>query len=333
MQMVHQPQETRRAASRIAGLATNVLASGLILILGVAGGQQALRWWSAVRPTSATDSWSQAMGSPVIGPASAERPRPTAGRTPSARRHHLTFGDDALLATRTELHGSVPQVLTQLRDDCRSIAQRIERVRRSPGPAERHLLARIRHQKPVESTKRWRMYQIETPVPMVVTVLDQPAPLAADEVPRRDIAPPESRVVSWGLALPAVADVAAASDRWTLFTLTAETPRPGSFALQRVLPVPPQCQRTMSLQSEAGALMVGFRGTGRLLAWRTYYDAQLAGPEWTPTSGWRHDGPIWQRSFVSQRDGRLDVQLIDEADGLLSGLLMSAPPQGVAREK
>jgi hypothetical protein len=236
-------------------------------------------------------------------------------------------------------------VLARLRDDCRSIAEQIERVEREPGPAEQQLLARIRLQEPIASSPRWRMYQVVAPVPMVVTVLDQATrePQATRETQStrvaaghdrvRNVAATESRVVSWGLAFPAVSNEDTSSDRWTLFTLTAETPRLGSIAKHRALPLPPQSRRTMSLQAESGAVMVGFRGTGSIQAWRMHYDHQLAEPAWTPTSSWRHDGPIWQRSFASPLDGRLDVQLIEEADGMLNGLLMSAPPQGEATEK
>jgi hypothetical protein len=258
-------------------------------------------------------------------------------------RHLLAFGDDSLLATRTELKGDVEDVLAQLRDDCRLIAEQVERVERSPGPAESHLLARIRSQEPVESTSRWRLYQITTPVPMVVAVLDQPVldqpaldqpePVPAANRKGRNVAAMESRVVSWGLAFPVMSDEDAPSDRWTLFTLTAETPRLGPIAKHRALPVPPQSRRTMSLQAESGAVMVGFRGTGSILTWRMYYDRQLAKSTWTPTSNWRHDGPSWQRSFMSQLEGRLEVQLIEETDGSLNGLLMSAPPQGESTEK
>ncbi|HJN08444.1 MAG: hypothetical protein QGG09_17265 [Pirellulaceae bacterium] len=313
-------------ARRVAGFATNVLASGLILILGAVGGQHALRWWSAGRSTAVSDPLAQ-----VVGPEAVQRKRSPVGAATEPLRHMLAFGDYPLLATRSELRGDTPDVLARLRADCRTMAERISHVDRKPGPAEQQMLTQIRLQEPVESSSRWRMYQIDTPLPMVVTVLDQPTrDLTGQD---RIVAAMESRVVSWGLAFPAVSDEDLPSDRWTVFTLTAEDPQLGPVAQFRTLPIPPQSRRTMSLQAESGAVMVGFRGTGSIRAWQLFYNRQLAVPTWTPTSDWRHDGPTWQRSFTSLRGGRLDVQLIEETDGSLNGLLMSAPPIGGATER
>lgn len=248
--MAQQPLESRNVAARIAGLATNVLATGLILILGAVGGQHALRWWSAVRSTP-PDPVAE-----VLGPEAVQRRNGESSAAGGSISHLLSFGDDPLLATRTELQGDTQQVLRRLRDQCRSIAERVERVERTPGPAEQQMLARIGRHEPVASTSRWRMYQIETPVPLVVTVLDQPGRAPPDSA--ANIAAVESRVVSWGLAFPAVSEQDTPSDRWTLFTLTAETPQVGPVAPSRTLPVPPQCRRTLSLRAESGAVMVGF---------------------------------------------------------------------------
>jgi len=327
--MSHPPLKTANLAARVAGIATNTLATGLILILGAVGGQHALRWWSSASALATPDPLPQA-----IGPAAVERKQATTGAGHDPLRHLLAFGDDPLLASRSELHGDVGDALARLREDCRWLAQRVDRVRRVPGPAERQLLAQVRHAAPIESTPRWRMYQIETPLPLVVTVLDQPsvesagdafAP-AGDASEVAEISVLESRVVSWGLAFPAVSDDHARSDRWTLFALAADSPRLDATAARRGPPVPPASRRTLSLQAESGAALVGFRGNGPVLDWKMYYDRELSGPRWTPTSVWRREGPTWQRSFTSPRDGRLDVQLSEEADGSLGGLLMSAPP-------
>lgn len=313
-------------AARVAGFGTNILASGLILILGALGGQHALHWWSIASSTAESDPLRQ-----VVGPEVVQRRRLADGTADDPLSHKLAFGDYPLLATRSELHGDTQDVLARLRADCRSMADRIKRVDRTPGPAERQMLKGVRQLEAVESSSHWRMYQIEAPLPMVVTVLDQPLRDAAGQ--DRNIASVESRVVSWGLAFPAVTDEEPPNDRWTLFTLTAENPRNNSTGQLRALPLPPQSRRTMSLQGKSGAIMVGFRGTGSAHAWQMFYNQKLTGPTWTPTSNWRHDGPTWQRSFTSPRGGRLDVQLIEEADGSLNGLLMSAPPIGEATEK
>ena len=316
-------------AVRVAGLATNVLATGLILILGAVGARHALHWWSAARMMGTADPVAE-----VIGPDAVPR-RPVNDRgakilapiehsADEPLRHLLAFGDGALAATRTELHGDTQAALARLRADCRSIAKQTTRVQRTSGPAERQMLSNMHRREPVEATSRWRMYQIDSPVPMVVTVLDQPVRDASNESPQ--VAGLESRVVSWGLAFPAVSDQDAPLDRWTLFTLTADPPRLGLLAAHSTLPIPPQSRRTMSLQADSGAAIVGVRGTGSIHTWRKFYDDLLVEPAWTPTSGWRHEGHTWQRSFTNSRGGRLDVQLLEAADGLLTGLLMSAPP-------
>lgn len=329
--MAHQPPESRTSAARIAGVATNVLATGLILMLGVVGGQHALRWWSAARSLGSADPLSADPLADVIGPAAVQGSRAPDRAVGEPARHLLAFGDYPLLAVRTELQGDTQDVLARLRDDCRSMAERTHRVQRTPGPAEQRMLTRIRLLEPIESTSRWRMYQIDSPLPLVVTVLDQPARGAAAS--DRNIAAVESRVVSWGLAFPALSDENASGGRWSLFTLTADNPQLGAIAIDRACPVPPQSRRTMSLRAESGAVMVGFQGTGSVRAWQTFYDRELAVPKWTPISGWRHDGSTWQRSFTSPLDGRLDVQLSEAADGSLDGLLMAAPPPGGATEK
>jgi len=314
-------------ASRIAGFATNVLATGLILILGAVGGQHALRWWSAARSLSAARTVSNA--DPLLqtlGPEAVERTGSPTGSDGEPQRHVLTFGDYPLLATRTELRGGTQEVLARLRDDCRIMAERTKRVERIPGPAEQRMLERIRGQEPIESTAHWRMYQIESPLPLVVTVFDQPALPRSDST--ANVVAMESRVVSWGLAFPVALDGKSSQDRWTLFTLTGENPQVGSSSQFRTLPIPPHSQRTMSLQAESGATMIGFSGIGSVREWQTFYDAEFAEPGWSPASGWRHDGPSWQRSFTSPREGRLDVQLIEATDGSLNGLLMAAPPLG-----
>ena len=310
-------------AARMAGLATNILAIGLILILGVISARQALRWWSAAATINVWDPQPE-----VVGPAVVARKPSAAGQAPSrSLQHLLAFGDESLLAARTELRGDLADVLARLRADCRAITEKTERVQRVVGPAEQRMLARIGLQRPVESTSRWRMYQLEGPVPLVVTVLDQP--VTADTADRPEVGDLTSRVVSWGLAFPAVSDEDLPQDRWTLFTLTADNPTVGALTGQPVLPQPPQSRRTLSLQAETGATMLGFRGAGSVSVWQTFYNRKLAAPAWTPATGWRQDGPVWQRSFTGPH-GRLDVQLIEEADGSLNGLLMSAPPITVA---
>jgi hypothetical protein len=323
---VSSERSNKPLATRIARIATNILASGLILILGAVGGQHALHWWSIARSTAVTDPLAH-----VLGPDAVQRRQMPDGHRDNPQRHMLAFGDHPMLAMRSEMRGDSQDVLARLRDECRAIVSGTKRVDREPGPAEQQMLTGVRDQEPVESSSDWRMYQIESPLPMVVTVLDQPARGTA--VLDQNDSAVESRVVSWGLAFPAISNEDLSSDRWTLFTLTAENRRLGPNTQLRALPIPPQSRRTMSLQAESGAVMVGFRGRGSVLGWQLFYNQKLAGPTWKPTSNWRHDGPTWQRSFISPRRGRLDVQLIEQEDGSLNGLLMSAPPMGEATER
>ena len=185
---------------RIAGWASNLLASGVILIAALVFGRQVTQWWRSEPPA-------------------ANSPDTVAARNlnlDDMAMSWIEFGDSPLAMRRMVHHGVGESALAELRRICRESISDARPPNRLPGKAEKQLLERIAAQQPVESEPgRWAIYQLEYPVPIVAAVLDEPSASAKVEEQQR-------RVISWGLAFPSAVEKQAKAHQWTLFVWADE---------------------------------------------------------------------------------------------------------------
>lgn len=300
-------------ARRLSAWSANLLATGLVLVAGLALGRQVITWWRA----SPSESTSPRILADVPG-----RQRPSA-----VRPWLLEFGDFPVVVHRSTVSGDLEHVLGQLRHACREAAGQGTELAAALRPAERRMLAGLRGLDPVERVAgQWEIYQVEQPIPMTVAVgLKEVEKPGFDEV-----AAAERRVVCWGLALPVVPQADGDPVQWTLFTYAAS----GQAALTDDAPrapVPPDASRTLSLRAASGSALVGFRGSGNARVWAQFYDEHFADGQWQGSPTWDRRGGIWRRRFRHARLGSIDVQLIAAAEKSLSGLLVITPTAGQPR--
>ncbi|HUG69431.1 MAG TPA: hypothetical protein VMM76_16895 [Pirellulaceae bacterium] len=288
-------------AKRIGNLATNLLVTGLIVIVGVAFGREVISWWRSDTFSTAPPPISAVAGNhvPVV----------------SADRQLLEFGDFPFVLNRQEFVGDVPQTLEQLRTACRAAVTSAEPLARDFGPAEQRMLDATQRLAPVEEhSNRWSIYQIDIPLPMVVGVrsFDPQVATAA------------RRVVSWGLAVPDATPEGERQSEWTLFTYSSDT----TFAttperLSR--PAPPGAERTLSLRTEQGGTIVGYAGFGTVESWTKFYEDLFATGPSPPSDRWQVDFGSWRRRFVSTEKETVDVVIRLDGDSTLRSFVITSP--------
>lgn len=281
-------------AKRIANWATNLLVSGVILIVGLACGRQVIDWWR-----------------PDAGPA-----REAASvRKPDVQPSLIQFGDAPLGLHTREVTGDLEDVLSQLREAAREAVRSVEPADRLVGPAERQLLEGTAELTPVERlADKWAIYQLERPLPVVIGI----------KMVGGQVAEPSRRVVSWGMATPAQPEGGGTAAAWKLFT-TAIGTSSELTAADVALSAPPGGRRTLSLQNAEGLGMIGFRGQGQPRDWMTYYDGLFDKMAWRPAAAWGGDQDVWRRRF-SYPPRSVEVAIHAGPDSSLHAILVMTSP-------
>src|SRR5262245_33891510 len=123
------------AAKRVSGWAANLLASGLILVAGLALGRQVLEWWQADRAATDAKGTSQTADSGDVG-------------NPGAA-HRLELGKLPFVLRREALTGDKAAAFAALRDAGLRVVSESARPLGRAGPAERRMLSHLEGQKPV----------------------------------------------------------------------------------------------------------------------------------------------------------------------------------------
>jgi hypothetical protein len=283
---------SQSTAKRIGNWATNLLVSGVILIVGISFGREVMRWWR---------------NNPL--PAAASSSAATQVEDSLAR-----FGDMPIGLRSTELVGELEDVLSELRQAARQALQETQITDHDPGPAERQMLAGTKKLTPVEELpNEWAIYQLEAPLPMVVGIRFVDGQVAARE----------RRVVSWGMAMPGEPEGEGTRLAWKLVT-TAIGTSVESTAAEFALPTPPQGHRTLSLQTAEGLVLAGFQGHGDAHDWMKFYDSQLAEIGFEPAGDWVVEPSASRRRF-SQPMRTVDVAIHAGPDASLQTILVMTP--------
>ena len=298
-QVVAEPASFQSVAKRCGNFATNVFVTGVIFIVGLAFGREVISWWRS-------DSSSN------------KKPLPTAGigdhmPVANGELQLLEFGDFPFVLNRQEFVGDVTGVLLQLRTTCRAAVDSSQPLAREFGPAEQRMLDAAQGLIPVEQqANRWSIYQIDTPLPMVVGVRSFDPQVAV----------PDQRVVSWGLAVPDATPAGKPQSEWTLFTYLSDTTAATTHA-NLIWPAPPGGQRTLSLRTDRGGSIVGYVGVGTVDRWTMFYDSLFAESPSQPVADWQGDFGYWRRRFSGSSTGTIDVVIRDDGRDKLRSLIIT----------
>jgi len=308
------PAASLSASRKVARWATNLLASGLVLIAGLAAGREVLLAWRS---------------SPEVATLSA--PIDTGDEPPVWNFDEgvldLRFGAMPLLVRRQAFSGDQLGALEVLRRHTAALAQEIlPRASQTTKPlddeAARKLLTRTATMTPVAGEPgRWALYEWQSPLPANMVVADRP-----------------TRILAWGLALPA-ARAAAESGSWSLFSwaeVAAEHPststesgksgQAGDGAGESEEPYRPSGTTLgMSIEAPDGAALATFQARGGTAWIEQRYD------QWSHRVGakvelaWRSTGSMREARFRLPTGSSVLVQLDGRNRELVQGIVTRWP--------
>ncbi len=296
------PPTFRRLARRITDWTTRLLLAGVILVVGLAFGRQVLRWWRA-------DQVAPNVG--ALGPGA------TGPQLDSAQV--ICFGRAGWTLRHQRLEGDRQAVLAALRAQCRpAAAQGI-----SPAEPllfeEQSLLARLASQPAVEHQPgRWRMYELDEGVPMVVVLAD--GGKADHPSDGASLAAPSVGVITWGMAVPQ------SSAEWILYAFQPEARAPPASSEEVPIALPPEADRVLAVQMADGSGIAGFEMAGPAERAKGVFDRWCAERGWRASGPWQGLGDAWCRRFESSGPQGLhtvDVRLGATADGRMRGVVAS----------
>ncbi len=297
-QVVNNSPKSTSLARRIMSWSGNLLATCVIVILGLTFGKQVLHWWHGDPPVVAIETNDLTTDLHGIGD--------------PQRSHLLAFGDLPLTLDRTVFEGDEAAAMDQLRANCKRVAIASAAKRQKAIPASANLLRRLEEYEPVEQGEGWRIVQNAGPVITVVALQ-----MAANEPPE-EVASASQRaasVLSWAVGLrgpTTTTETASPPDRWTLFTCSGQSTTVDSD-LGTSLPIPPECRRTMSVGVSKGGALVGFSGRGTATTSMQFYDRSLAGRGWKQVRTWQRIGGGWHARFQKVNSATCDIQITDNS--------------------
>lgn len=287
-----------RVARRLAGWTSNLLVSAIVVMVGLVFGRQLTSWW-------AFDAKS---------PAGSTLPTVTVAPNPlgdEGRMHQLEFGDLPVRLGRKTIAGDTPAVLAALRTECRRAVEQGSPTQRNPGPEERKMLEGTTGMVPLEQVPgKWRMYQLDRPLPLVAVTDDGDV---GEATAGKSAA---SRVLCWGFAFPA----GEGGTEWTLFTGVPVDASASLAASPLGLPMPSGAQRQMLLRGEDGEGVLLFSGSGDAAQWQSFLDAWFQQRGWVADDGWRAVGGTQHRRYADS-DGRCAAEVLMEVQGELRVML------------
>ena len=289
--------EAGRRAKRLANWSVNLLVTGLVVVVGLTFGRQAMYWWGA-DPSDVDDGAIQ------------QEVAPTSFGKDGATQL-LSFGDLPFGFVQRRLRGDRDHAFAQLREICSVSARDGVLLTGEVGTAERKMLQRLPKMKPVGGEPgKWAMYQLDGPLLMVAIVKPPPADTGR-------VAAGAPRVVSWGLGVPC------GDEEWTLFVSAADQKPAAKHAETTSLPIPPRSRRSMSLRTEDGTALIGLVGSGQINDWREFYTDWFDGHNWSMDAAWRQDSGQWLGRFSNRKD-RVRIQISIQHD-YLAGMITVTP--------
>jgi len=296
----------QQLARRISSWTSRLLLSALILVVGLAFGRQVLHWWRA-------DPVGPGLGG-VLGPGTG-RPGPRLDAV-----QVICFGRAGWTLRQRQLLGDRQSALGALRAECRRAAE-VSKPSQAEPPAleERSLVARLASQLAVEREPgRWRMYELDEGVPMVVVLTDEGIADASTEGDHLVAA--SAGVITWGMAVPQ-GDCA-----WTVYAFQPESSTATASSDRAKIALPPEADRVLVLETADGSSVAGFEMAGPADRARGVFDRWYAEHGWTATGPWQGLGEAWCRRFESQDSQRpcvADVRVGVTADGRMRGVVTS----------
>ncbi|MFO0816703.1 MAG: hypothetical protein U1A77_02100 [Pirellulales bacterium] len=295
--------------------ASNLLVSGIVIVVAIALGREVLQWWyvdptplALGRPDSAGAPAALTLDDPLGLPGTSEE---------------LRFGELPFAFGHGVVEGKAEKAVDVLARECERAAALADASERKPGPAEQRLLALLQGEKPRSTAgNRWSTYVIVRPVPMAVAVSGSERLPAA----RR-------RVLAWGLLLPEQMETPAESDstpapspttRWGWFTWRPSRSDGISSEATQSWPQLPNGQRSLSIRTVDGGARIAYVGSGTPDRWREAFDRWFADQGWqgspnvsadndltdsqegnsAKASPWQKLGQSWNRRYTWSFEGR-----------------------------
>ncbi|MCL4203669.1 MAG: hypothetical protein KJ000_14285 [Pirellulaceae bacterium] len=287
-----------RVAKRLAGWTSNLLVSAVVVMVGLAFGRQLTSWWAF----DAKDTPESVLPTVMVAP----HPLGDDGRF-----RQLEFGDLPVRLGRRTIAGDTAAVLAALRAECRRAVEQGLPTQRNPGPEERKMLEGTAGMVPVEQVPgRWRMYQLDRPLPLVAVTDDGDVGEATGD---KSVA---GRVLCWGFGFPAGEGGA----EWTLFTGVPVDASASLAASPLGLPLPPGAERQMLLRGEDEEGVLIFSGSGDAAQWQSFLDAWFQQRGWGRGDGWRDVGGT-RHCRYEDSEGRCAAEVLMEVQGELRVML------------
>ena len=321
------PTSLGDVARRITSRTTDLLAISIVLVASLTLGRQVLHWWHADPPSAAVAN------DPALAlPAWEDELQPLS----------LEFGDLPLALTRQVVIGDQPAAVEALVRHCQAIAEAAECPPREPDDAELQLLAKIGGLTPVaqqpaaERPGDWQVYVVDERFTLVAGVrrfsdgecgaghspsTGQAGRLhhnSADAPGPKETARGFSRLVCWGIAMPA------RENAWTLFLFRGATTGSSSAAGLTNVPLPPGAQRNLSLRDERGGALIGFSGSGSPQTWMTFYDEWFTGRGWSNPDRWSVGAEAGSARYSKPgvpEAGHVEIRFAADGNGNLTGIL------------
>lgn len=285
-------------ARRVSALATNVLATALVLLLGLVVGREVIGLWRADDEVASSETIRDVAAQP-------SEPRPAVAQ----------FGAQGPPLELRTVQGDRKAAIVALREMCRSAIAAQGNPSSQPVTAEeRRLLSTVTNMAPSESTPHGEIYELPGAVPVVVAITGQTSE--------------QRRVAYCGLAL------SPAAGGWSLYGIRWQ--QRGDESKKAAVPLPPQTQRVMSLATDATATTLVFTGAGPAEAWQAFYRSAATDRAWRTLRDWQRSGYDWQASY-EQQDAeslvrRFDIQLSSDPLGRWRGLITTTTRRAPAKE-
>jgi hypothetical protein len=293
------PKSFATVGHRITAWTTNLLATGVVLLLALGVGRQLVGWYRVESPA------------PKLSPGAGMSLAGLANGDPI----ELDFGDAPYAIQRREVTGELEEARAALVIACREVAGRTPLA--SPSAAESNLLELCERETPLETTPDGRrIFAPQTALPLVV-VLRPIAPGNGAPV----LAGSENRVVTWGMAGPA------GPRQWHLFVAHSEERAAGqtgageSAIAPHDFPLPPGARRMLGLRDQRGGSMSSFAGNGQPAEWIAFLSDWFGRSQWTRCDDWRLADGFWRARYELTGDAKratLDLEIgPDGAAGLV----------------
>jgi len=300
---------TTRLSRRWSSLATNLLATGVILIGGLTFGRQVLHWWSADAPQTVD------IAKQVVGDIDASG---------NPLNHVFQFGNSRTEMFCESVVGRVDKALEILRRKTRQVVVTTEPNPEMPGPAVSRWLSRVTEKDLVDSKAgQWQIFQQAYPVPIVVGVrfLPEKQESSSDQ----KVAGMNRRVVCWSLAFPRGSVDDSDAVEWSLFTFVDGQGTPTSERLS--VPLPARVNRTLSVGTNGESSLIGFRGDEEPKVAMEHFDDLAKESNWQAQNAWQQTEQNWRCCYTTPNKQTIHITLSTDDGATLNGLIMIVQPE------